>query len=56
MSDTDRPVGARLAELRRAAGLTGHDLARRVGWSQAKISRIETTSSTGRGGHGPRTG
>src|SRR5690349_13472042 len=34
-------VGAELARLRRAANLTGSQLARRVDMSQAKISRIE---------------
>ena len=44
MSDQEgqaRPVGAELADLRRAAGLTGAELARRLNVSQAKISRIE---------------
>jgi transcriptional regulator with XRE-family HTH domain len=36
------PVGAALAELRRAAGITGQELGRRTGMSQAKVSKIET--------------
>jgi transcriptional regulator with XRE-family HTH domain len=36
------PVGAALAELRRAAGITGRELGRRAGMSQAKVSKIET--------------
>ena len=39
-----RPVGAELAELRRAARITGSELARRIGASQAKVSRIENGS------------
>jgi transcriptional regulator with XRE-family HTH domain len=35
------PVGTMLAGLRRAAGVTGIELGRRVNMSQAKISRIE---------------
>ncbi|MBW1601857.1 helix-turn-helix domain-containing protein [Streptomyces sp. JJ66] len=34
-------IAARLAELRREAELTGHELALRCGWSPAKSSRIE---------------
>ncbi|MCX5200417.1 helix-turn-helix domain-containing protein [Streptomyces sp. NBC_00237] len=34
-------LAARLGELRRAAGLSGRDLALRCGWSPAKSSRIE---------------
>jgi transcriptional regulator with XRE-family HTH domain len=37
----DEPVGAALARLRRARGLTGASLAALVGMSQPKISRIE---------------
>jgi transcriptional regulator with XRE-family HTH domain len=37
----DEPVGATLARMRRERGLTGADLAARVGMSQPKISRIE---------------
>jgi transcriptional regulator with XRE-family HTH domain len=37
----DVPIGKVLAQLRRRAKLTGHQLARRVDMSQAKISRIE---------------
>jgi transcriptional regulator with XRE-family HTH domain len=46
MTEGDRPVGVELAALRHAAGLTGQELAQRVGLSQATISRIET--GTGR--------
>jgi transcriptional regulator with XRE-family HTH domain len=35
-------VGARLGALRLQAGLSGHQLAERLGWAQSKISRIET--------------
>lgn len=38
-----RPVGARLASYRRKAGLTGLALAKQVGMTQSKISRIETS-------------
>ncbi|MFD6356000.1 helix-turn-helix domain-containing protein [Nocardia tengchongensis] len=34
-------LGARLRELRLDAGLTGTELARRVGWHQTKVSKIE---------------
>jgi len=37
----DLPVGSALAQLRRRARLTGAELGRRVGMSQAKISRLE---------------
>jgi len=37
----DLPVGAVLASLRHRAGLTGQQVAKRAGMSQAKISRIE---------------
>jgi transcriptional regulator with XRE-family HTH domain len=39
---SDLPVGAALRHLRRQAGLTEHQLGRRVAMSQAKISRIES--------------
>lgn len=39
---SDVPVGAALRLLRRRAGLTEHQLGRRVAMSQAKISRIES--------------
>jgi transcriptional regulator with XRE-family HTH domain len=39
--DSDEPVGRVLARMRRAKGLTGAELARSVGMSQPKISRIE---------------
>jgi len=35
-------LGARLRQLRKDAGLTGEQLARRFGWQQSKVSRIET--------------
>lgn len=38
----DQPVGVELARLRRQAGMTGHQLGRRLSMSQAKISKIET--------------
>lgn len=41
MDSAEPAVGAELARLRRAARLTGSQLARRVDMSQAKISRIE---------------
>jgi transcriptional regulator with XRE-family HTH domain len=40
--DAGIPVGAALAELRQSVGITGRELGRRLGMSQAKISRIET--------------
>jgi transcriptional regulator with XRE-family HTH domain len=40
--DADVPVGTVLAQLRRRARITGQSLGRRVGMSQAKISKIET--------------
>jgi transcriptional regulator with XRE-family HTH domain len=36
-----KTLGARLGELRRDAGLTGRELARRCGWHESKVSRIE---------------
>jgi transcriptional regulator with XRE-family HTH domain len=42
LNETDVPVGAALARLRRRAGLTGQQLGQRTGMSQAKISKIET--------------
>jgi transcriptional regulator with XRE-family HTH domain len=41
-TDPDEPIGATLARLRRASGLSGSELGRRAGMSQAKVSRIET--------------
>jgi transcriptional regulator with XRE-family HTH domain len=41
-ADDVYPVGLEIARLRRMAGLTGQQLGERVGWSQAKISRVET--------------
>jgi transcriptional regulator with XRE-family HTH domain len=38
----DEALGSILGRLRRAAGLTGQELGRLVGMSQAKISRLET--------------
>ena len=51
MSTTDArgvriALGARLRELRSAAGLTGQQLADRLGWSQSKISKLETGRQT----------
>nr|WP_296074751.1 helix-turn-helix transcriptional regulator [uncultured Actinoplanes sp.] len=40
-SSFDDSLGSILARLRHEAGLTGHQLGRRVGMSQAKISRLE---------------
>ncbi|KAB1116853.1 transcriptional regulator [Micromonospora aurantiaca] len=39
-----RPGGlaGHLRELRRGAGLTGAEMARRLGWTQSKVSKIET--------------
>jgi transcriptional regulator with XRE-family HTH domain len=42
--DQEPAVGARLAELRHAAGVTGAELARRIEVSQSKISRLENGS------------
>ena len=39
--DPDEPVGAIIARMRRAKGLTGGDLGRLAGMSQPKVSRIE---------------
>jgi transcriptional regulator with XRE-family HTH domain len=39
---TFRALGVRLRLLRRQAGLSGPQLAARLGWSQSKVSRIET--------------
>lgn len=35
-------VATRLRALRARAGLSGHQLAERIGWAQSKVSRIET--------------
>jgi transcriptional regulator with XRE-family HTH domain len=40
-----RKLGAELRALRTAAGLTSGEAARRVGWHQSKVSRIETGTS-----------
>jgi transcriptional regulator with XRE-family HTH domain len=42
MDDVAVPVGVALARLRRHAGLTGLQLGRQIGMSQAKVSKIET--------------
>ncbi|MCU1648781.1 MAG: helix-turn-helix transcriptional regulator [Nocardia sp.] len=34
-------LGQRLREIRRAAGITGRELARREGWHESKVSKIE---------------
>lgn len=39
-------LGARLRELRRAAGLTGQQLADALSWPQSKVSKIETGRQT----------
>jgi transcriptional regulator with XRE-family HTH domain len=39
-------LGARLRELRVEAGLTGRDLAQRLGWTQSKVSKLETGKQT----------
>ncbi|MFJ4013923.1 helix-turn-helix domain-containing protein [Streptomyces sp. NPDC090026] len=39
-------LGARLRELREDAGLTGKDLAQRLGWQRSKVSRLETGKQT----------
>lgn len=39
-------LGARLRELREEAGLTGKDLAERLGWQRSKVSRLETGKQT----------
>ena len=44
--EPDQPVGAELARLRKQAGITGHQLGRRLSMSQAKISKIETGAVT----------
>jgi transcriptional regulator with XRE-family HTH domain len=44
--DPDEPVGAVLARMRRAKGLTGEDLGRLAGVSQPKVSRIENGKGT----------
>lgn len=41
VSDARAALGARLRELRRAARLSGLDLAARCGWHSSKVSRIE---------------
>jgi len=38
-----RRLAAELHRLRECSGLTGDQVAERLGWSQAKISRIENT-------------
>ncbi|WP_336416431.1 helix-turn-helix transcriptional regulator [Streptoverticillium reticulum] len=39
-------LGARLRELRTEGGLTGRGLADRLGWSQSKVSKLETGRQT----------
>ncbi|MER5769539.1 helix-turn-helix transcriptional regulator [Streptomyces sp. NPDC001985] len=39
-------LGARLRELRTEAGLTGKDLAERLGWQRSKVSRLENGRQT----------
>ncbi|WP_455361990.1 helix-turn-helix domain-containing protein [Streptomyces sp. SYSU K21746] len=39
-------LGARLRELRAEAGLTGKDLAARLGWQRSKVSRLENGKQT----------
>lgn len=39
-------LGARLGELRQDGGLTGRELARRCGWHESKVSRIEHARTT----------
>jgi transcriptional regulator with XRE-family HTH domain len=39
-------LGARLRELRVEAGLTGKELAERLGWQRSKVSRLETGKQT----------
>lgn len=41
-ADLNRRIGKKVHELRRERGLTTWDLARKVGISQAQISRLET--------------
>ncbi|MFC1418490.1 helix-turn-helix domain-containing protein [Streptacidiphilus cavernicola] len=39
-------LGARLQELRAEAGITGRQLAERLGWPQSKVSKLETGKQT----------
>ncbi|MFF0064854.1 helix-turn-helix domain-containing protein [Streptomyces sp. NPDC005279] len=39
-------LGARLRELRAEAGLTGKDMAERLGWQRSKVSRLENGKQT----------
>ncbi|GAA0989951.1 helix-turn-helix transcriptional regulator [Acrocarpospora macrocephala] len=39
-------LGGRLRELRRAAGLTGRELAEALGWPPSKVSKLETGKQT----------
>lgn len=41
VQDAQEALGARLRELRRRADLTGRELARRAGWHETKVSKIE---------------
>lgn len=42
MSAAQRRLASKLRQLRRAADLTGEQLASRYGWNQSKVSRLET--------------
>lgn len=42
LSQHRQALGQRLRELRESKGLSGSELARRLGWSQSRVSRIET--------------
>ncbi|MGH8899980.1 MAG: helix-turn-helix domain-containing protein [Egibacteraceae bacterium] len=42
LSASHRQLVARLRDLRRAAGLSGHQLGEQLGWTQSKVSKIET--------------
>ncbi|MFJ1455130.1 helix-turn-helix domain-containing protein [Nocardia sp. N2S4-5] len=41
LDEAKEALGARLRELRLEAGITGTDLAKRAGWHQTKVSKIE---------------
>lgn len=41
LNQAKEALGARLGELRQEAGLSGTELARRAGWHQTTISKIE---------------
>ncbi|MGI5127543.1 helix-turn-helix domain-containing protein [Pseudonocardia sp. CA-107938] len=46
VQDAREALGARLRELRRAAGLTGAELASSLGWPTSKISKLENARQT----------